>query len=310
MTVKLLGEREWELDVDDDGFKMYTVTWFAETSSPFEGPNAVFNTPGLFATGSIWQFEDNEGNVEEEDQNALCLPNIKISPVVRGEPNWWWTIQQFFSNKPVTALRQDNEIGSPATIPPKVRGTYVKHTIEAMKDKDYKPILNTAFQRIRGKAAEFDKSNQTIVVELMRPQLDNFDDYIDHVNDRPIWGKPVRAVKLSNITFERLVYGVDTFYYNSILDFDTDIVLDENQEKVSGFDRRVPNVSTLELTGNDKDDPDSYTSILQVGDNDRTEKILDPNTGVPWNRQGPVPTIKIQYYPEANFFDLGVPATL
>jgi hypothetical protein len=309
MSAKLLGEEEWDLSVDDDGFKTYTVNWLAETSSPFEGPNVVFNTPGLFQTGAIWQFEDNDGNVKEEDEDCLCLPSIKVSPIVRGEPNWWWSIIQTFSNKPVTALSQESEIKGPASIPPKIRGTYVKHTVEALKDRNNKPIRNSAFQRISGKAVEFDKSNMTIVVELMRAQLDDLDNYIDHLNDREIWGKPVRSVKLSNVTFERLVYGKNTFFYNEILDFDTDIILDENQQKVSGFDRRIPNYSTLQLTGNDKNDPDSYTTVTQKIDNDRAEIILNLD-GTKWNGQGPVPTITAEYYPEANFFDLGVPTSL
>src|SRR5690606_22693106 len=99
-------------------------------------------------------------------------------------------------------------------------------------DRYGNPIKSSSHEQFRGSNVEFDANRPTVWVDqnVSSLGLATFASMIDCVNDRPLWGLPKRRIKLSNVTWERKMYGTCRFYYTRKLEFDI---------RYDGFDRRL-----------------------------------------------------------------------
>jgi len=296
------------------GERSYKVTHLIKATNKLDGPFTVLNTPGLPAIGSSWNF----GN--DFDFWAFCTPELTIRPRLTKEPNVIWELVQTFSTGRRSTCEEEI-IEDPLLEPQKVSGGFAKFTEEIALDRFGKSIKNSSHEIIRGPQVEFDKSRHTIRIEQNVSKLDAgvFSPQIDTVNDSTLWGFTSRKVKLSDVQWERKVYGGCNYYYTRILDFETHpntfdrTVLDEGTKVLRGSWNDTCTKWVLDA-GVDKTNPLHFVRFKDCfGENMRT--ILDGN-GEPWD---PIETgtagddpgeINIQYYPESNFLLLGIPTII
>lgn len=150
---------------------------------------------------------------------------------------------------------------------------------------------------------------------------------VDTLNEDTLWGLAARKIKLSNVSWERLMWGTCEFYYKRAFDFDI---------RFDGWDRDVAPMCTKALghwntlysedaywilEGN-VDDPADFKRFFckgvkataAAGSLDAVERqmgqpakcILNAD-GSPWEGEGDEPIIHVEKYDESDFTLLGIP---
>lgn len=257
MAAFVVGPRTWSGSVDDDGHRTYKVVWRVKTESFEDGPKAVMDCPDLPRTGDIWSISS------DLDPWAWCRRNVTANPVIEGEPNLDWLVEQTFSTKPLPHC-QDDVIDDPLIYPDKVSGSFRTLSREAASDRFGRRLMNSAHEQLRGPNVEFDQGFATVRIEQNRSQLD-FDDLtekIHTVNDAALWGFAARCIKLSRVSWECLYTGHCVPYVKRVLEFDID---------PRSWDREVWDEGTLVLRG--KWSPDGGEWIIATVNG----KPADPN---------------------------------
>lgn len=244
MAAEVLGPLEWTVDKDQMTHRDYTITWLVETDDPDDGPTTVLSAAGLPTIGTQWNF----GN--DFDPWALCWPNARCTPVLTGEPNLRWIVENKFSTRPLMRC-MDTQIENPLAEPYRVSGGFFKKTKLVDKDQFGNPVRSSSQQRITGGVMEFDDNRPTVRVgfnQLFWPGA-LYADMVDSVNDAPLWGLPARCVKLSNGTWTRNMWGVCNFYFTVDYEFEIQYELDDDGNLVKTWDRKVHDKGTRCLTG-------------------------------------------------------------
>ncbi len=239
MVAVLRGPLEWSMTRDEEGHREYKLVNLVNCSSKFDGPSVAINCPGLPLPGSAWII----GN--DVDFWVWCRWGATVTPVITKEPNYWFTVEQTFSNKPADIKRQrcnDTPIEDPILEPNKISGSFTKYTEEAFIDRFGKPITNSAFEQIRGPQIEFDRNHPTIKIEqnVINLGIELWGPMVDTVNDSRMWGLPRRTIKLSNVSWERKFYAQCYKYYTRTFEFDI---------KTETFDRDLLDEGTKVLSG-------------------------------------------------------------
>lgn len=290
------GRVNWTGSRDKEGHRSYSITWLVYSTTN-EGPEQVGGASGLAAVGSSWAYG------ADLDVWARCYPNLKIKPVIKREPGRWWEVEQTFSTKPLTRC-QDTEIENPLNEPAEISGSFVKYTKEITKDRNGDPVESSSHEMFRGSAVEFDDNRPTVSIgmNVLTLPLSTFTPMVDTVNDAALWGLPARRVKLSNVSWERLLYGTCTFYYR--LNYEFDIRMDGN-----GFDRVLIDEGTKVLKpGGDANDPRDF-QVYKDANGENTRVLLDGSGRALSDGANPH-EITLEYYDESNFLLLGIPTSL
>lgn len=304
MSAKLLGRTNWSLQWDEKGHRTYDLEWLVETSSPEDGPRTVFNCPDLPQVGDMWIYGS------DYDPWAFCSHEADCTPVVSKEPNCLWIVNQKFSTIPKTRC-QDESIKDPLEEPDRIRGSFVRYTKTGRFDKDGKPIKSSSHEFLVGPETEFDHNRPSVDIEktLLQLPLSTFAAMIDTVNDSPLWGLPKRCVKLSNASWQRLLYGTCSYYYTVAYNFDIDY--NTWDREVGDIGRRVLN-GVDGVNGVDKSKPEHFIVAKDVQDEIVENVILDGN-GNQWKGENADPggagKIKVEFYKESNFLSLGIPTS-
>ena len=232
------GARSWSMVRDAEGYRTYIVRHRVHVNVT-DGPyNALYNTPGLPSPGSMWDIDD------DQDEWAYCTQEARVDPVApEGEPNEFFDIEQVFSTKPAV-LCPDDEGGfdDPLLRADIITGGFNKYTIEARIDSHGDPIVNSAWEQMRGPQVEFDENRPKIRIRQNVADLE-FDvlcQHIDTVNDAPMWGFEARCVKFSGCSWEKHYHVDCTVYYTRELEFDI---------KYDSFDRDLIDEGTKVLPG-------------------------------------------------------------
>jgi len=312
--------RTWGGDRDEEGHRTFTVVHLVRTDDFDDGPQIVMNTPGLPAIGSFWNF----GN--DVDVWAFCYPdmNVKIHKEKEGDPNKHWRVRQKFSTIPLKRC-QDETIEDPLLEPQKISGSFVKYTKEASQDRFGNMIKNSAHETYRGPQVEFDHNRPTVRIEQNQALLglDTFTEIVDTVNDAPLWGLGVRKIKLSDVSWERKLYGLCNFYYTRVFDFDIDFktfdreILDEGTKVLNGdwpvgTGTQTDGWILQNIAGEapDKNNPQHFNRFKdRHGENARVildgngEPLLGTATFNPYYHE-------LEFYPESNLLLLGIPTSL
>lgn len=302
---------------DDDGNREYTVARLVRTSSIYDGPATVMACPGLPTPGSAY----NIGT--DIDVWAFCKPNMKVTihqQLKEGEPTLIWRVEQQYTTKPGKRCR-DTSIEDPLLEPQKVSGSFIKKTKEVTQDRHGNTIKSSSHEIIRGPQVEFDSNNPTVRIEqnVASLGLSTFAQMVDTVNNNTLWGLSSRKIKLSNVTWERKLYGVCNYYYTRSFDFDIDY---------NGFDKYPIDEGTKVLNGHWGDgtgtgsvsgwilddvdggapDPSNPSHFIRFKDrHDENAHVILNGAGLPLeDGDNPVP-ITVEYYRESNFLLLGIP---
>lgn len=345
MAVRLAGTggpRVMTASRDAEGHRTYKVSFLVQCTAG-EGPAAVFQCPGLPTPGNYWNFG---APLNDVDIWAWCRADASIVPSNDQKKDGrtvYYEIEMTFSTKPPTRQRcQDNRIEDPLLEPMKISGTFVKYQQEATYQRDGRPIVNSAWEQIRGPQVEFDANRPQVSIEQNVPllQLELFSSMVDTLNDSTLWGLPARCIKLSNVKWSRIFYGTCNVYYTRSFEFDIRYVinpftglltpgwdkdvLDEGTKVLQGYWGRggnegygwVVDFDVVTLEDLSPDNPANFMrAIDRSGNTCRT--ILDGH-GRPYDATGLTSgtgddqpgKIHIEYYPETNFLLLGIPTVL
>lgn len=300
MAGVLLGRYGWGMTQDKEGHREYWITHLVETTDTEDGPTQVMFTPGLPYIGAIWV----PGN--DTDAWATCHPNasITVHKGKDGNPHNFWLVKNNFSTKPLHRC-QDESIEDPLLEPPRVSGSFVNQKKLISQDKDGNAIRSSSHERILGPSMEFDHALPTVSISMNKASLGlvSFAAMVNTVNNAPLWGLATRSIKLSNVSWERLVYGTCGFYYRETYQFDIDY---------STFDRQVYDEGMMELKfQGDKTDQDDFERIKDENDDIVSSPRFLDGSGA----QAAAPSkenaaqINVQYYTESNFLSLGIPTS-
>ncbi len=333
---KLEGEVDVEYEEGLDGHRDYFITWLVSTPDKWIGPHLVMQTPGLPTPGTGWTFGPTaEQDARENDVYAVCQRYAKIVPKIDGGPNYWWLVRQQFSTRPYERPSMlGNEYTTPFNEKPKIRGSFVKKTEEGVYARTIycvadggfygmrsNLIRNTAWQRFSGKQVEFERNCPRILIQM------NFIDHgnnitfmqrwIDHVNEDVMWGYVARSVKLEDVSFERMCYAQDQFFFVANLEFEIDERYDPIADNYySGHDRRILNYGDDQIRASGSvDNPSHVETVRKIPDREKSRVILDQN-GRPWigtvaDASVTPPYVNVEYWGEADFVtELGIPATI
>ena len=295
MAMQVIGQLDWTAQRDKEGQRSYTVKWLVKSTSVYDGPAHAMTASGLPAIGSYW----NPGN--DYDTWAFCTPQVTVQPLYKRERSYYWTVQNHFSTKPRERC-QDGTVENPLDEPMGISGTFANFTREVTKDKDDNDILTSSHEIIRGPAVEFDDNRAAVSISknVLTLPLTTYTEMINTVNDSTLWGLSARKIKLSNVSWERVLYGTCSFYYTINYDFDIDF---------EGFDRTIIDEGTKVLkVGGNKNNPNDFEVYKDVN-GENTRVFLDGNGSALGEGLDPV-EIEIKYYKESNFLTLGIPTSL
>lgn len=287
MSAISLGPRKIEMTRDAEGHRTYKVT-FGVQSTIFDGPFNVLNAAGLPIMGEVYEFN------LDLDLWAWCHPDASVKPLNdQVSPCTQWEVEMTFSTRPPPhwAQRcQDTAITDPLLEPPKLSGNFMRRQEEAVFDRFGKRIANSAFEPIRGPLNEWEISDQQVEIEMNFPFLDLgwLDEFVDHVNDSPLWGLPARCWKLSEPKWDRRYYGSCEIYYTVRLSFagrkigwDRDF-LDEGTKALNGHLDPVSGIWVLDNINGAAPDPNNPTHFIRFKDvTGENVRVILNGKGVP-----------------------------
>ncbi len=132
MVASLRGIQKISADVDEDGYRTYSVIWRINGSitAPNDGPATILACPGLPLPGTSWNpgaFDPNS-DMTEVDSSVFCRHETSLKRQV-DEPGRekYWLLTQTFSNRP-TGSCSTTTIDNPLLVPQGVSGGFVKYT--------------------------------------------------------------------------------------------------------------------------------------------------------------------------------------
>ena len=322
MTATLIGPKSWSCTRDNQGDREYKVVYRVETSAATDGPAAVLLCPGLPAYGSTWSLD---GDV---DPWAWCRWNAEVKPDVDGEPNRFWTVELTFSSKypdPSDRACKTAQVLDPLLEPIQIQGSFVKNKQEATADRFLNPIVNSAWEQIRGPHVEFDDNLPQVKFERNVANLDwpLLASMKNHVNMFPMWGQAARCVKLTDVTWSRKYYGLCYYYHTWSLTFDINPnsfdrdIMDEGTKALNGRWNNTTGHWDLVNIGGSPPDPNNPAHFCEFRDRTgNTTKCILNGHGLPVDvTEGAGTSVKtygkihVEFYDEADFSLLGLPAT-
>ena len=348
MATSVIGPSSWWMERTEKNHRDYHITHKVRSTTPFQwsgaaytgdGPATVLATSGLPTTGSVWAY----GN--DADAYAYCTPKKTVRPLGNreGAAVSTWLVESIYSTRPSCVDMM--EVENPLLQPQKVSGSTNKYTIEAVEDQDGNLLKSSSHEMLRGPQVEFDSSRHLVRVEQNVATLDLAlcSSLMDHVNDDELWGLDARRIKLSNFIWEELYWANCFYYYRRIFDFD----VRNNEDDL--FDRYLLDEGTKVLNGRwatTDDDEDCGTSSWVLVDvcgespdednpqhfirykdrNDENSRVLLNGHGLPaetivtkvisgtgetgTENTGDIAKILVEYYPEADLTQLGIPTNL
>lgn len=303
MTATAIGRTKWTLNEDDEGWRDYDLQYLVMTSDVDDGPAVVFFASGLPTIGTPWLF----GN--DDDPWAHRTPYARVSPIVTKEPNKWWTIDLKFSNRPRWRC-QDEQIDDPLAEPQRLSGSFVKYVKKVQKDRNGNLILSSSHELITG--LEMDANRPNVIVEQNVSSLGapTFASMVDTLNDATLWGLAARKIKLSNVSWEKRLYGVCSYYYTRRLEFDIRFEgFDHTDVADAGYKKF--DLETWPDTPANRADPTKYVIAKdRAGENSPVKILLDGNGDPLTDPTSPVFLPTIELYPQSNFSLLGIPTSL
>ncbi len=242
MGSHIVGPTIWSGAIDEDGFREYRLKTLIQCDSVNDGPATAMQTPGLPEEGSLWII----GN--DVDIWAWCRPNMTVTPLIEGEPNDQFYVEQRFSTKfgqgrdPKNQRCAQQRIEDPLLEPQKISGSFIRKREPAVVDRFGNALFNSSWERLQGPEVEFDESTWQVRISQNVSSLELALCYSmkNTVNQFPLWGAPRRCIKLSDFHWERLYHGSCSKYYTRHFTFDIDF---------KTHDKLVPDIGTKALRG-------------------------------------------------------------
>ncbi len=251
MTLRLLqGQIAVEADRDEEGHRTYNITQLVESSDGTDGPSSIWAFAGLPAVGSTYLLTSPYAG--EQDLWAFCYPTrgIRAHEGDQGRVTVW-SVTSTFSTKPLKRC-QSTTIEDPLLEPPKVSGSFSQQNRELLLDRHGNPLRYSSHEPIKGQAAEFNYSQPNVHIEFNTStlQLALYSEYMNCLNDAPLWGLSARMIRLAGLTWARELYGICNYYYKISLDFEINfetwdkLIPDEGTKVLKGRWKKLPKPPT------------------------------------------------------------------
>ena len=220
--------------MDDEGHREYKVTYLVtddagqSSGDKQNGPAAAMKTPGLPAVGATYAY----GSGAEFDLYAWRKPGMEVEEYGSHEPGdfpYQFAVTVTFSTKPRKRdqERPNNspEITDPLLEPQKVNGSFLRQTEQGLVDRFGKPIRNSAWEQIQGQANEWDSGLPTVTISQNRALLEFplVSSLLHSLNASPLWGFPVRSIKLSQFSWEKHYGKLSSVYYTRNFTFEINL---------------------------------------------------------------------------------------
>ena len=331
-----------DLKMDDEGQREYTVRYLiqsnvkSKTTHFGDGPKVIATTPGLPLIGTPYRFG------YDFDLWAYRTPYAKATPYKsKNDRVEYWLLEHKYSTRPRS---RDScsvaEIGDPILEPQRTSGSFQNDSKEVSSDKDGNLIRSSSHERIHGAQVEFDFARPTVVIQqnVINLQLDLISKLINTVNKVDLWGLGERKIKLSNVTWERMLNGICYYYYSRTFEFHIDFdtfdrtdIMDDGTKVLKGHWENPKTAPWWKVDANmNADKPQDYMRAIDVPGN--LMNVLLNGEGMPLKDDEdpvPIPLINdsggpkaVAYYPDTidwnnnpttpvdYWFLLGVPKTL
>lgn len=327
----LNGHVNWSMTRDSEGNRTYKISHRVKVDASLplvKGPATALSTSGLPVPGAVWSIDG------DTDVDAICQYDATVTPDVQGQRSEFWTVEQIFTTKANPFCITDIEdIDDPLAQPPIIRGGFSKFTQEQEFDINGNPIVNSAFEKIRGPQVEFDRSKANISITTNYTELDlpAIALFMDNVNSVSLWGFDERCVKLSNVSWERKYTGNCDCYFAVTYEFDIDIntfdrqILDEGTKALHGKWNKttglweITNIGAfgVGITPNPAN-PNHFIRLTDINGNPMRGILngagipasVQVGTGTTTNAQDPG-RIDVLYYPGIDFVAvLGIPSDI
>lgn len=211
-------------------------------------------------------------------------------------------IEQTFSSKFTSKRCQSSSYQNPLSEPDRIGGSFTKYQRETLFDRDGNPVLSSSHQPLLGIERDDNRPNVTIEKNVSNLGLATWSPMIDTLNSSPLWGVPARCVKLSNVSWRRLLFGTCTYYFTVGYEFDVDYTT---------FDKTyLDRGNRILKTGGDKNDPRDFKRAKDTVTGENLESVVLDGNGEVWDGTGSPGLITPETYDESNFLLLGIPASL
>jgi hypothetical protein len=227
--------RSWAGEVDDDGYVNFPVYFLVQVGAG-EGPAAALSAVGLPVIGSAYAV------MNDAYPWAWCRPRARaqLHEEREGEGDIW-KVEVNYSSRPLTRCG-DNNVTNPLLEPYELAISFANYSEEATHDRFGDPIVNSAWEQIRGPQAEFDASRATVRISFNTASLNLalVSSMNDTVNSHVLWGMAPRTIKFKLSSVERKFYGSCLKYYRVGYEFEA---------RREGWDRDILDEGTKALNG-------------------------------------------------------------
>lgn len=305
MTTRVVGRLDWGYRRGEDLHRHYWVKFLVETDLWADGPQVIYNTPGLPTIGSSWLY----GN--DNDQYAKCLPTMQCDTIIKSEPNYYWVLTYNFTTKPWYACASV-PITDPLSAPDRISGSFVNETEKINHDINNKPFISSSLEPVWVNKDRH-KGTVNITQTVLNLELSTFTGMINTLNDNTLWGMPARTIKLRNVPWRRLVWGLCTYYYERTLSFEVDPKTFDETEILDVGHRWIDPDKLKADPLLDRSDPRNFIRSSDARGNINKAVLLNGNGEIctdPTNHTHYIPGLPKQKYGESNFLLLGIPTTL
>lgn len=293
----VLGPISWAGGIDSESHREYNIDWLVHVTDVNDGPGQALYAAGLPTVGASWSI-GNDSDIYARRWPTQTAVRADDRPNEKGD---LWTVSQLFTTRPLNRC-QDEQFEDPLMEPFRISGSFQKVTKQASFDRFGRPLLTSSHERLTGRDVEFDDHRPTvrIVNNVGVLPLAQLTQYMNTVNDAPMWGVERRMIKLSGITYADNYFGTCSRYYTITREFDVNF---------DTFDRFISDEgSKVLIEGGDVNNPEHFEQAKDCrGENVR--KPLD-GAGKPVTDIMAAPKRKLEYYPERNFALLNLPTTL
>lgn len=239
MAFQFAGFVDFTGGMDPEGHRTYKVRYKVWTQSNQDGPAAAMQTPGLPAIGSTYAY----GTGLEYDLWAWRQPGMEVEKVpgnAEGDFPYVWYVTLTFSTKPRRRDQerpQDSDVQDPLAEPQKASGSWVKEKEVATEDRHGNPVIYSSFEPIVGPLNEWDADKDQVVIEQNVAALDypTFAAMKNCLNDRPLWGFPARAIKLSGASWRKNWGKHNSVYFTRTFTFQIRVKIDVQKRTVGSL---------------------------------------------------------------------------
>ena len=250
----------------ESGHRSYSSTFRVFTDDVNDGASTVMVYSGLPKLGDAYLW----GNSFDYGARLNSLPVIRLEKEDQSARKIWIATCTYTTQG---RSQEEQPPDDPLSHPWRVSGDADEWTEEAETDITGKPLMNSAFQQLRGKQVERFRSRRKLTLSKNFPIVNQL--WIDHYEGSinrssvQILGMlyPPKHLYLRRITFTREWYAYGTPYFPHTFQIDV---------KKDGFLRKIVDKGTMKVKdGGDATDPGDMVPILNDLTKDQMERYLN-----------------------------------